>query len=87
MACSADITAGPPLGTSKFWSVSTHAIDRFIGRHHCMREKLVVDDRRLIAVAPYRMPRSSGCVLDRLEAFKSVLPRRVFVPDPGRRWA
>src|SRR5216683_552246 len=36
-----------------------------------MREKLVVDHRRLIAVTPYRMPRSSGCVLDNrnLEAF------------------
>jgi hypothetical protein len=36
-----------------------HATDRFIGRQHCMREKSVVDDRGLIAVAPYRMTRPS----------------------------
>src|SRR5271166_1223020 len=46
------------------WASLTHAIDRFVGRPHRMCEKLVIDDRRLIAVAPYRMPRSSGCVLD-----------------------
>src|SRR5215471_15660072 len=41
-----------------------HASDRFIGRQHCMREKSVVDDRGLIAVAPYRMARPSRCVFD-----------------------
>src|SRR5215469_18824678 len=29
-----------------------------------MGEKLIVDDRCLIAVAPNRMPRPGGCVLD-----------------------
>src|SRR5437868_13348307 len=42
----------------------THAIDRFIGGQHRMSDKLVIDYRRLVAITPYRMPRSSGCVLD-----------------------
>src|SRR5262249_17994709 len=44
--------------------LSAHAIDHLIGRPHRMGEKLVVDDRCLIAVAPNRMPRSGGCVPD-----------------------
>src|SRR5262245_23275917 len=41
-----------------------HATDRFIGRQNCMRKKSVVDNRGLIAVAPYRMARPSRCVFD-----------------------
>jgi hypothetical protein len=57
---------------------SAHAFDRFIGRQHCMREKLVVDDGRLIAVTPYRMPRPGGCVLDYCD-LEALL-------DSSRRW-
>src|SRR5207253_4307850 len=42
----------------------THAIDGVIGGQHGMSDKLVIDYRRLVAITPYRMPRSSGCVLD-----------------------
>ena len=41
-----------------------HARDRFVGRPNGMSEKSVIDHRRLIAVAPLRVTRSSGRVLD-----------------------
>jgi hypothetical protein len=36
-----------------------HDFDDFIGRSHCMRKETIVDDRRLIAITPHRVPRSS----------------------------
>jgi hypothetical protein len=56
-------TRGQDVGILS-WAPLTHAIDRFIGRQDSMCEKLVIDHRCLVAVAPYRMPRSGGCVLD-----------------------
>jgi hypothetical protein len=58
------ISAGPDRSYENSPSRLVHASDRFIGRQHCMREKSVVDDRGLIAVAPYRMARPSRCVFD-----------------------
>src|SRR6516164_11084856 len=45
-------------------SCSLHSSDRFVGRPHGMGQKPVVDNRGLITVAPDRMPRPGGCILD-----------------------
>ena len=55
-----------------------------------MREKLVIDDSRLVAVAPYRMPRSGGCVLDHcnlealLDKVAQMGPTHIFANMPPR---
>src|SRR5215831_8327662 len=41
----------------------THRRDRFISRQHRMGQKAVVDDRRLVAIALYWMPRSGDGIL------------------------
>src|SRR6516162_5755153 len=46
------------------FSRGLYARDHFVGRPHGVGEKSIVDHRGLIAVAPDRMPRSGGCVLD-----------------------
>src|ERR1700737_1546069 len=45
-------------------SRSLHAPDRFVGRPHGVGKKSIVDHRRLVTVAPDRMPGAGGRVLD-----------------------
>ena len=71
---------------SRLFVALLHGLDGFVGRQDCIRQKAIVDDCRLVAVADRRVSGSGRCVLDHgdFEALFQELPQVALDAEIGQ---